>query len=46
MTIPLTLLAHHVSLSVASLVFIQVYAVGLIYLFGQMYKNKYNKKKV
>ncbi|GMH63980.1 hypothetical protein TrST_g7700 [Triparma strigata] len=31
---------------VASLVFIQVYAVGLIYLFGQMYKNKYNKKKV
>jgi len=28
-----------------SLVFIQVYAAGLIYLFYEMYKKKYNKKK-
>ncbi|GMI26318.1 hypothetical protein TrRE_jg212, partial [Triparma retinervis] len=28
-----------------SLIFIHVYAVGLIYLFYEMYKNKYNNKK-
>ena len=29
----------------SSMVFIQIYAVGLIYLFYQMYKSKYKKKK-